>query len=265
MSGTLKAALTALKSRIADAYTAISSKGGTLPATQDSANLPTAIASIPSGGNGLFYNMNDFGVPNSIIEKLNAYVDDDLAASLPYLGDNTTLAIPYIVCQLTADRQTKFGDGRSFQGDKKAVLIYLNGGAMFSGYYCFYQCYPLQYLIIGDVTRTATSMMGCFYTCYSLRAIIGTLVITRCSNYANNFTGCYNLKEAKIDYQVDHDFTISDPPLNLSSLIFLLDHLVTSTNSSTLTIGSNNLATLNASADGQTALAAAAAKGWNIA
>ena len=50
MSATLKAAILALKGRIADAYTAISAKGGTLPATQDSANLPSAIDSIPSGG-----------------------------------------------------------------------------------------------------------------------------------------------------------------------------------------------------------------------
>lgn len=49
MSSTIKQAILALKSRIADAYTAISNKGGTLPATQDSANLATAIASIPSG------------------------------------------------------------------------------------------------------------------------------------------------------------------------------------------------------------------------
>ena len=50
MSSTIKAAIQALKGRIADAYTAIVAKGGTLPATQDSANLPSAIASIPSGG-----------------------------------------------------------------------------------------------------------------------------------------------------------------------------------------------------------------------
>lgn len=50
MSATIKAAITALKGRIAAAYSAISAKGGTLPATQDSANLPAAIASIPAGG-----------------------------------------------------------------------------------------------------------------------------------------------------------------------------------------------------------------------
>lgn len=50
MSSTIKQAIEALKNRVADAYTAISAKGGTLPATQDSANLPAAIASIPAGG-----------------------------------------------------------------------------------------------------------------------------------------------------------------------------------------------------------------------
>lgn len=50
MSNTIKAAILALKSRIADAYTAVSEKGGTLPAQQTAANLPEAIESIPSSG-----------------------------------------------------------------------------------------------------------------------------------------------------------------------------------------------------------------------
>lgn len=50
MSNTLKQAILSLKRRIADAYTAIVEKGGTLPATQDSASLPAAIESIPGKG-----------------------------------------------------------------------------------------------------------------------------------------------------------------------------------------------------------------------
>lgn len=46
---TIADAITAAQGRVADAYTAISSKGGTLPATQNLANMPTAIGSIPSG------------------------------------------------------------------------------------------------------------------------------------------------------------------------------------------------------------------------
>lgn len=46
----IASAIVAAQGRVADAYTAISNKGGTLPATQNLANMPTAINSIPSGG-----------------------------------------------------------------------------------------------------------------------------------------------------------------------------------------------------------------------
>lgn len=42
-------AITAAQGRVAACYTAISNKGGTLPATQNLANMPTAIGSIPTG------------------------------------------------------------------------------------------------------------------------------------------------------------------------------------------------------------------------
>lgn len=44
--------------QIADCYTAISNKGGTLPVTQNVANMPTAISSIPSGGSGTITSLN---------------------------------------------------------------------------------------------------------------------------------------------------------------------------------------------------------------
>ena len=43
---TIASAIAAKQQQVADAYTAISNKGGTLPATQDIANMPTAINSI---------------------------------------------------------------------------------------------------------------------------------------------------------------------------------------------------------------------------
>lgn len=45
----IASAIVAAQGRVADAYTAISNKGGTLPATQNLANMPAAINSIPSG------------------------------------------------------------------------------------------------------------------------------------------------------------------------------------------------------------------------
>ncbi len=54
----IASAISDLQGRVADAYAAISARGGTLPATQNTASLPTAISSIPAeksmyGVNGL--------------------------------------------------------------------------------------------------------------------------------------------------------------------------------------------------------------------
>ncbi len=48
----IASAITAAQGRVANAYTAVSNMGGTLPATQNLTNLPTAIESIPTGGGG---------------------------------------------------------------------------------------------------------------------------------------------------------------------------------------------------------------------
>lgn len=45
----IASALVAAQGKVANCYTTISNKGGTLPATQDLSNMPTAINSIPSG------------------------------------------------------------------------------------------------------------------------------------------------------------------------------------------------------------------------
>jgi|GEM_PF-6159990 len=45
----IASAIQAKQQQVADSYTAVSNKGGTLPATQNLTNLATAISSIPSG------------------------------------------------------------------------------------------------------------------------------------------------------------------------------------------------------------------------
>lgn len=51
-------AITAAQGRVADAYTAISAKGGTLPATQNLSNMPTAISSIPTGSSPIINSLS---------------------------------------------------------------------------------------------------------------------------------------------------------------------------------------------------------------
>lgn len=50
-------AITNLQGKIANAYTAIQEKGGTLPQVQNAANLSATIADIPSGGGGSKWGM----------------------------------------------------------------------------------------------------------------------------------------------------------------------------------------------------------------
>lgn len=50
---TIASEITRIKNNIAGAYTALSAKGATMPATQNSANLATTVASVPAGGTTL--------------------------------------------------------------------------------------------------------------------------------------------------------------------------------------------------------------------
>lgn len=72
---TIASAITAAQGRVADCYTAISNKGGTLPATQNLSNMPAAIASIPSGGGQIIENFTTFGSPtideNHVLSNLS--------------------------------------------------------------------------------------------------------------------------------------------------------------------------------------------------
>ena len=47
-------AITNLQGRVEDAYTALAAKGATIPATKNTTNLPSTIATIPSGGTSVY-------------------------------------------------------------------------------------------------------------------------------------------------------------------------------------------------------------------
>ena len=74
--------ITRINNNIASAYTKVSTKGGTLPATQNSANLPNAIDTIPTGltptGN---INITDTNVTDVTNYATAQVVDADLIAS----------------------------------------------------------------------------------------------------------------------------------------------------------------------------------------
>lgn len=75
----IQTAIESAQQRVADAYTAISNKGGTLPATQNLANMPTAIGSIPTSSGSTKYGVG--------IDSMLGSVDANGVMQMP---DNTT-------------------------------------------------------------------------------------------------------------------------------------------------------------------------------
>lgn len=182
MSTTIKQAIEALKSRIAGAYTAIVAKGGTLPATQDSANLPSAIASIPSGGSP-FDALTQLGFTPLQIQELDGMETpsaEDIAAAAQYMNRSGEI-------------------GRCWQGNQYRALRYLpsfhvtsalsNLGRPFYDTLCVEIC--AGFTFDNDNIRVRG---GSFAESNSCLSYIGgdTLRFTFGMYYA--FNGCVNLK-----------------------------------------------------------------------
>ena len=255
MSSTLKQAIQALKARVADAFAAVEAKGGTLPATQDTANLPAAIASIPAGGaTGYWQNLEQYGVPSDMAGMINTFLDGKLQASLP-LG--TAKNVPFVACAGTRDRQLA----------NYTNLIYSFITSGFPAYFGFYHCSNLEYIVTQETAYfSGSDPYVNFEACGKLRAILGQpLVFTaNCSSLTNTFRSCSSLEEAWIEYQGQSNFYVQQTILKAECLIYLLDRLVETTASPIINIGSAGIARLNATAEGQAAIANAQAKGWNI-
>ena len=83
--------------KVANAYTAVNAKGGTLPATQDLSNLPTAINSISGGGMDTVEAYNNTGSAISTGDKVWINQDDAYVYNFDVIGwsviDNTTNVI----------------------------------------------------------------------------------------------------------------------------------------------------------------------------
>lgn len=66
----IASAITSAQQKVENAYTAISNKGGTLPATQDLSNMPTAISSIPTGSSPVIQSLNV--TPSTTAQEITA-------------------------------------------------------------------------------------------------------------------------------------------------------------------------------------------------
>lgn len=174
----IASAITAAQSRVADAYTAISNKGGTLPATQNLANMPTAINSIPTGGgSGIGINREVSG--SGIYQQPST----NFSFSLPSTATNMSPYVMYYV----------FRNCTGITSVDLSSLTSLTG--TYALYYTFNGCTNITGAIdLSNLTTIDASsvMQNAFYGCTGITSVdLGSLVTVKGSyTMGSAFYGC---------------------------------------------------------------------------
>ena len=83
----IQTAIQNAQQKVANAYTAVSEKGGTLPATQNLSNLPAAIESI-SGGGGSFIGITREVSPTGVFQMPATSFTFSLPSNVTDVGNN---------------------------------------------------------------------------------------------------------------------------------------------------------------------------------
>lgn len=175
----IASAITAAQGRVADCYTAISDKGGTLPATQNLANMPTAIGSIQTG----YIERPSYQVSNGVASRRSGALTGDEFSDIISIG--------------------KYGLYRNY-----ACCFYFTGGVNFSSLEtvddyglngCFDNCSRLNGTV--DVSSLKTiGKQGLMYFLYSCINIIGVI----------NFTNLTTIGDSGLQYAFAYDSKITD-------------------------------------------------------
>lgn len=193
---TIASALIAAQGRVADAYTAISNKGGTLPATQNLANMPTAINSIPSGGGGIGINREVSG--SGVYQQPST----NFSFSLPSTATKmSTYAMYYAfyncagITSVDLSSLTSLTEPssllRAFSGCTHITgaidlsnLTTINASTVMQ--YAFYRCTGITSVDLGSlVTVNGSYTMGStFYDCTGITSIDLSSLTTIEGNYA---------------------------------------------------------------------------------
>lgn len=165
-----------ISDNIDNAYTAISNKGGTLPATQDSGNLANAITSIPSGGGG--YTLQNFiddggkfartNINSAMMQGINQLDFSNVSDFTYYFNNSTTTDNVFI---LTGTFPAGFDGSSMFYGYNSINTIDLSGISMITG----------------------NSMNNMFGTCKAHTILATGIDPSGCGNLYKVFAGCVNL------------------------------------------------------------------------
>lgn len=183
-------AITAAQTKVANAYTAVNSKGGTLPATQNLTNLPTAINSIPSGsGSSTKYGANMDNIlgdvnASGVIQKPTGQAD------IVFTGvqDVSNMGLSYAFYGKSSVKTLTFPN-----------LTQISGSSGLSS--MFTSCTSLTSASFPELTTIsgANAFMQTFYGCTALTSVsfskLATLSNSGSYSYAlyQTFQGCTNL------------------------------------------------------------------------
>lgn len=178
--------------RVANAYTAISNKGGTIPATQNLANMPTAIDSIPSGSTPTLITktITQNGTYNASSDNADGY--SSVTVNVSGGGGYTELP-PYQVSNGVASRRSGALTGTEFSN---ITSIGPNGM-----YQAFHNCSGLTGpLNLSSLTSIgSSSMYGSFYGCSGLTSVdLSALTSISNNGMYTTFQACSGLTSVNL-------------------------------------------------------------------
>ena len=168
-------AITNLQGKIANAYTAIENKGGTLPATQNAENLSATIDAIPGG------------------VKFGLTIDDVLTTETT--GNETTLRLFADVTEINMPGVTKLSGTweEVFAGRKKLTSVSfpnLKNTPSFRN--AFNGCTSLSSISFPELSSVSNSWYSTFRNT-NLASVSFPSLKTITSTFENAFNGCTNL------------------------------------------------------------------------
>ena len=156
----IQTAIQNAQQKVANAYTAVSEKGGTLPATKNLSNLPAAIGSI-SGGGGSSIGITREVPASGLFQGMFQMPATSFTFSLP---SNATDIGSYAMY-------------RAFAGCSELTSIDLSGLTTLSGdnamNYAFYGCSELTSVDLSSLTTVSgeSAMYGAFSECTGLTSV----------------------------------------------------------------------------------------------
>lgn len=184
-----------IKQNIANAYTYCSEKGGTMPQTQDSANLAATVSSVPSG-----VDIYDY-IEEEPISDSSGLAPRHLLKKLPSITISqsiTTLSSTFDACinleeiegitnnSLSTTTSYMFRDCKELKSIPLFNMSYVAGTQ-----YMFQRCVKLTSVPNFNFSNVA-NLRETFSGCTSLTTI-PALTLTRATNLRDTFLNCPNL------------------------------------------------------------------------